>query len=226
MSDSHEIARRSFLTTAAALAVAAVAPRGAVAATEDPVVALVSDWERLGADMDALSERIEALWESLPDWVKAPFGRAPEERDIERQAQELRSINLTDVSEAFLASWTPEARIEFERRRTEAFQRSEEYRENALRELSELEVARNAIRRDSGFSSMEKRFEDLLAQRDAVEEKVWPIPATTIAGVAAKLAIVGYHTSRYVDFDNMDSFDRILVSARRDAEHLSGAASN
>ena len=215
--------RREALKGATALvaAAAAVTVSTIATATEDSVIALVAEWERLHAESLAVSNRAEAIRNSLPEWCRLSI--KPSRQDIE--SPHFIPLHIGGIKASLLVSGSPGAAL------AEARREVDEYRANALREWEEKAAARDRMRQESGLYAAEERFEALLDQRDAMEERVWSTPATTIAGIAAKMAVAAYATDtrddEFSDFEeDLDPSKKLLVSVRRDAERMAGRASS
>jgi hypothetical protein len=90
-----------------------------------------------------------------------------------------------------------------------------------------LAAERERLHAEAATISSDSMAEALLDQRDAIEALIWSTPATTPAGIAAKLAVAGYYfETRGKEFDELEFPCKLFVSAQRDAERLAGRASS
>lgn len=205
------LTRRTALAGLASTAVATTAAVPALAET-DPLVALGAQAAAARAAAQAASDAAWELEQRLTEdgtlqgpgvcvdaWRHEVIGerRPVYANSVEEIRALLRSPRVTAAKMAELLARLEAANVQYER-----------------------------VRRESGLAELEARSKAAWSALTEIEVRIRDTAATSVAGVAVKLAVARDHWESEVDapFEDLDFDEQCVVSALRDLERLGGAA--
>ncbi|WP_342234471.1 hypothetical protein [Inquilinus sp. OTU3971] len=174
MADDHDSTTPSTLSRRALLGGATILPIGAAdvrrrGASSDPVLDLFQEWRALHAELDAWQDD----WQKKEGVLLRTVGMPRVQVPVPGQAEPVSACEPAEIDELL-----------------EDLPGTEELRQRLHREFAahrrRWEIAAAAI----GLGPVEERVDLAWDRWEALTEAVWQVPAGSLAGVAAKLAMV------------------------------------
>ena len=194
----------------APLAIKAAGVKAALAgATEDPLVSLWRERQRLRAQLDRLSDQCTAIEETLPEWARTFDGitiqvtgckprtyRTAEQIDAAMRGRSL--FSLDPPSKEAVSAWRAEGKAQ---------------RDTWVMELAGLRQRFERERERSGYTAKKDEYEAMWPDIDRVEDQIIDIQPVTMEGVLVKVLFLADMEKD----DDPQAYDGLLIKSMSDA---------